>query len=144
MHDKRRAHIITIAALALGLALVLIGPRTSKPSTFSITATVKNSEGLRPGSLVRMSGIEIGSVGDISLRPDFTVDIEMRIATRWEIPDDSAVAVYSANLLGTKYVEILPGASEYFMKDGSRFDFATGSGNIPDMIIMGIERFAGQ
>ncbi|MCL2439510.1 MAG: MlaD family protein [Alphaproteobacteria bacterium] len=144
MHDRRRAHIITIAALVIGLAAVIFSRSATNPSHIVLTATVKNAEGLRHGSLVRMSGIEVGAVSDIRLRPDFSVDIDLRVANRWKIPDDSAAAIYSANLLGTRYVEILPGASDHFMTDGSHFDFATGSVNIPDMIIMGIERFAGQ
>ena len=81
----------------------------------TIYATFSNIGGLKKGAPVVIAGVEIGRVKNISLE-DYQAKVEMIINQNIGIPDDAIAAVKTKGLVGEKFVEITPGASDNFIK----------------------------
>ena len=64
------------------------------------------------GTDVRLAGVKIGQISDMTLNPDtFRADVTLSFADGIAIPNDSAVAIASEGILGGNFVEIIPGGS---------------------------------
>lgn len=114
--------------IAGGLAaLFMLAMKVSNLSTynteegFQITARFENASGLKERSPVTMAGVRIGRVENISFDKDtleavVTMNIEKQYNT---LPKDSSASIYTAGLLGEKYIGLEPGGDEESLKQGS-------------------------
>jgi phospholipid/cholesterol/gamma-HCH transport system substrate-binding protein len=65
--------------------------------------------GLKPRAQVLMSGVQIGSVGQLALGPQGTnVTITLRIYSQYQIFKDARFVIETSGFLGDEYVAILP------------------------------------
>jgi phospholipid/cholesterol/gamma-HCH transport system substrate-binding protein len=115
-----------IAALFyLALQVSNLGSFTDSDS-FIVTAHFQNSGGLKVKAPISVAGVKIGRVSSITLDKETHESIvEMRIDAKYNnLPDDSGASIYTAGLLGEKYVSIDPGPglSGAFLKDKSKID----------------------
>ncbi|MCR5506932.1 MAG: MlaD family protein, partial [bacterium] len=108
---------------------------------YTLVANIKHTDELKKGAFVRLSGVDVGTVSNLELLPNFSVKVFMQIDNGISIPDDSSVAIYTDGLIGAKYIAILPGGSMDYMQNGDEFEFAQDSVNITEMIEIGIEQF---
>jgi phospholipid/cholesterol/gamma-HCH transport system substrate-binding protein len=94
-------------------------------SGYRLTASFEQIGGLKAGAPVSMSGVTIGRVESIGY--DFTeykAKVVLRIDGHYDrIPADSDAGIYTAGLLGGRYIGIAPGGSETFFKDGDQIEF---------------------
>ena len=99
-------------------ALFMLAMKVSNLSTYksdhgySVTAYFEDISGLKVRSAVTMSGVRIGRVKEIvfdknRLSALVTMEIEGEYDT---LPDDSSASIYTAGLLGEKYIGLEPGA----------------------------------
>jgi phospholipid/cholesterol/gamma-HCH transport system substrate-binding protein len=114
--------------IAGGLAaLFMLAMKVSNLSTyntgegFQITARFENASGLKERSPVTMAGVTIGRVESISFDKDsleavVTMNIEQKYDT---LPKDSSASIYTAGLLGEKYIGLEPGGDDASLKQGS-------------------------
>jgi len=107
--------VITIALITIFLAVMFAGniEELLTPRVM-IYAMVNDVKGLRDGSPVWFSGVEIGSVKHIKFTPDRKVRVAMTIEAESlkYLKKDSSANIMTLGLLGDKYVEITPGSSE--------------------------------
>ena len=107
--------VITMSVAILIFAIFFAGRIESILSPkVEINAYIKDVMGLRKGSPVWISGIEIGFVKGISLHSEYGTMIVMSInenALRY-IKKDSTASVQTMGLLGDKYIEISLGSAE--------------------------------
>jgi phospholipid/cholesterol/gamma-HCH transport system substrate-binding protein len=77
-------------------------------STFTIHASFRNVNGLMPGNNVRFSGIDVGTVKEISFESDTSVRVDMIIDKKLKkyIRKNSVAAVGTDGLMGNKLVNI--------------------------------------
>ena len=62
---------VTLALLTATLVIFSLGNRSALfSSKRSYVAVFSNVDGLRPGSPIRMSGLDVGTVGEVSFRDD--------------------------------------------------------------------------
>jgi phospholipid/cholesterol/gamma-HCH transport system substrate-binding protein len=97
------------------------GEDFSAQETLRITARFDNVGSLRPRAPVSMSGVTIGRVTRIDFDPAaldavVTMDIDARYD---QIPEDSDASILTAGLLGSQYVGLQAGGSEFFLEEGS-------------------------
>jgi phospholipid/cholesterol/gamma-HCH transport system substrate-binding protein len=105
--------VITMALLVIFLAVMFAGDieKFFAPK-LSIYAVVDDVRGLREGSPVWFSGVEIGSVRSIRFTIHNKIQVEMLImaeALKY-LRTDSRANILTLGLLGDKYVEITPGS----------------------------------
>ena len=133
MISKNMAETV-VGAIVLGIAIIFavflwrfsdIGFGTGQ---YTVDAKFRSAEGITVGTDVRLAGVKIGSVSNLSLDPQtFQAIARLSIKPEYQMPDDSAAILSSEGLLGGRFVEILPGGSYELMEDGSEFSETQGA-----------------
>jgi len=90
---------------------------------------------LKIGGLVKVSGVNVGKIEDLKLLTDSyearaTISIDKSI----NLPDDSSARITSSGLLGSNYIEIVPGISEVVLKERDTIFDTTGSVSFTDLL----------
>jgi len=107
--------VITTTLLILFVTVFFAGgiERLFQPRV-EITAWIPDVKGLRAGAPVWLSGVEVGSVNEISLHPEQGAVVTMSVnkdALNF-IRTDSYAYIMTAGLLGDKYIELSAGSAE--------------------------------
>ena len=105
---------VIIGTLLFVTAVYLIGQRQNMfEKTFTLSAFFQNVNGLQKGNNVRYSGIDIGTVKDISMINDSVIKVEMAIEEKIisHIKTDAIAAIGSDGLVGNMIINIIPGKS---------------------------------
>ena len=122
VNNVKLGAFVLAGLLFLVLLLYMIGRnRNLFSSNYILKARFVNVQGLVPGSNVRYSGIQTGTVKSIEIVNDTTIEISMLIDTKMEeiIKKDAVVSIGSDGLVGNKVVNIIPGdANDELAKDG--------------------------
>ncbi|WP_338839975.1 MlaD family protein [Flavobacterium ginsenosidimutans] len=104
---------VTIGLLLFIMAVYFIGKQQNLfGSTFHISSQFKTVSGLEVGNNVRFSGINVGTVEQIQLKNDSTVNVilVMKEDVRKFIKTDATASIGSDGLMGDKVLTISPGA----------------------------------
>lgn len=116
MWSKLKVGIIITMAIMILLFTVFFANGLEKilSPTIDIRAHIKDVKGLRQGSPVWFSGIEIGAVKRIDLHAEKGTLVTMSIKKDKAqfIKKDSIASVQTMGLLGDKYIEISTGSSD--------------------------------
>lgn len=118
-----------LAISALCILAVLIFLMTSSTGLFTKRSDVytflDDSAAVANGAPVRLNGITVGKVADISLsgsnEPNRIVRVTLQVENSYfpSIPVDSQAAIAAENLLGTKYINIKKGRSATTIQPGA-------------------------
>jgi phospholipid/cholesterol/gamma-HCH transport system substrate-binding protein len=131
--------LFLVAGLAalffLAIKVSGLAEETSQPS-YRLYASFQNAGGLTVRAKVTMAGVVIGRVSAISLDPK---TLKAKVAldiynTVNEIDDDAVASILTAGLLGEKYIGIVPGAGEIYLKDGNVIEQTQSSLVLEDLI----------
>ena len=104
--------IFTVAMLVVAAGLVVtfgefrFGPSNAYHANF-IDATR-----LKGGQKVRIAGVPVGSVKDVKLNPDNTVDVAFSVDKRYTLYSSTRAAIRYDNLVGDRFLEITSGPGE--------------------------------
>jgi phospholipid/cholesterol/gamma-HCH transport system substrate-binding protein len=104
---KFTAFVIVMVVLSGFLVLIFGQYRTGTTTGYS--AVFANASELRPGDSVRVAGVRVGTVGDISLQPDHTVVVDFDADRDVVLTTGTKAAVRYLNLVGDRYLELLDG-----------------------------------
>lgn len=119
-------------ALYAGQAAGLTGAR----DTYALQASFRSLEGIGVGTDLRLAGVKIGKVTDVTLNPTtYRADTVVSIDDGIEIPDDSALVVSSEGLLGGNYMEIVPGGSPFYFSDGDMISDTQGAVSLISLLL---------
>lgn len=129
-HTSTQDTLVGLFVAAGIVGLLFLALQVSNLSTFiqedtyTVTARFENSGGLKVKSPVSAAGVKIGQVSAISFdQTTYESVVEMRINTKYNaIPDDASASIFTAGLLGEQYVDLVPGGSEEYLKDGSTIE----------------------
>ena len=89
---------------------------------YYLNATFTRTDGLLVGDTVRMSGVDVGRIVDAKLDENFHAVLKLEIKEGLKIPDDSSASIVSSSIMGRKYIEIDPGGSDEYLKEGEQFE----------------------
>lgn len=104
-------------------------------SSYPLTAKFFSADGVAPGIDVRMSGVKIGTVGDLSLdKKTFEAVATIDVENGFEVPSDSSAKIASDGLLGGSYISIEPGGSEYALEPNEEIERTQGSVSLIDLL----------
>ena len=127
------AAVVAVALLFLAFAYMRTG--SGSLSGYEIQARLPRVDGLGIGTDVRLSGIKIGSVSDMTLDPkNYLVTVHMNIRDDVKIPDDSSLMVTSSGLLGSSYISITPGGDDKVLPPGGMIQNSQGSVDLMGLI----------
>ena len=93
--------------------------------TFQVEARFDNVGSLKKRAPVSISGVTIGRVIGIEFdRDSLEAVVTLVIDSHYDqIPDDSDASILTAGLLGSQYVGLQAGGSEFYLEDGSEILF---------------------
>jgi len=122
MATKRETKIgifLTGLLLLLALAIIFIGNIGDlfKKQGYEVYALFDSALGLENKAAVKLAGIKIGEVKDITLAGR-RAKVGMIIYPQHHIPHGSRATLSSLGILGEKYVEIIPGREETYYEGG--------------------------
>ncbi|CAN8142782.1 intermembrane phospholipid transport system, substrate binding protein MlaD [uncultured Thiomicrorhabdus sp.] len=117
--------LMTIAALLMiALQVSNFTALKEKPS-YQVTALFSNIGGLKVRAPVKLSGVVIGRVTNITIdQKTFKARVWMEIDKQYdELSYDSSAAILTSGLLGDQYVGITPGGDFEYLEDGSEIEY---------------------
>jgi phospholipid/cholesterol/gamma-HCH transport system substrate-binding protein len=101
-----------IALFAIGfLALLRWQTGTGSLSSYEMGAILARADGLSVGTDVKIAGVKVGRIADLSLEPrKYGVRLRLEIKSDIPIPEDSRLSVTSG-IMSSPYLTISPGQS---------------------------------
>lgn len=100
-------------SLRLGKLEVIGGDHVPVVAEFSSVA------GMRPGASVEIAGVEVGKIDSITIR-DYKAVVGMEIRKGIALQEDTIAAVRTRGLIGEKYINLSPGASDRLIPPGGK------------------------
>jgi len=143
MQQTRSVELGTGLFVLLGLAaLFFLTTQTTGSSDFSaseafeVTAHFENVGSLKDRAPVSMSGVTIGRVTSVVFDPHLlNAVVTFMIDNRFdEIPEDSDASILTSGLLGSQYIGLQPGGSEFSLEEGSEIQFTQSAIVIENLI----------
>jgi phospholipid/cholesterol/gamma-HCH transport system substrate-binding protein len=111
---------IVVGLLCIGYMAVKLGHVSFLgDNTYSLFARFTTVTGLRAGSLVYISGIEVGRVEKLSMdQENQKAVVEMRINRGVKIYDDAIASIKTEGLIGDMHLSINPGGGGSLLEPG--------------------------
>ncbi|MFT5501101.1 MAG: phospholipid/cholesterol/gamma-HCH transport system substrate-binding protein [Woeseiaceae bacterium] len=143
MQQTRSVEVGTGLFVLLGLAaLFFLTTQTtgsdsfSGDDTFQVSARFENVGSLKDRAPVAMSGVTIGRVTSVEFDPgELNAIVTFEIDNKYDqIPEDSDASILTAGLLGSQYIGLQVGGSEFYLEEGSEVQFTQSAIVIENLI----------
>lgn len=126
---------VVLVITGIFLVFALSSASFKQTNGYSVHAHFSKADGIAPGMDVRLSGVKIGSVSNMTLdRDTYLANVTMTIQNDIQLPIDTVAKIASESILGGKYLTLEPGAEEEMLKDGDRIQYTQAAVNLEDMI----------
>ncbi|MEX1660707.1 outer membrane lipid asymmetry maintenance protein MlaD [uncultured Thioclava sp.] len=121
---ENRTEIVTGAAVlvvALGFLVwagrgIGLGP---EGGSYPLHASFRSIGGVIAGTDVRLAGVKVGTVTNVALNPKtFFADTTIALKDTVKLPEDTVIAVTQDGLMGSNYIELIPGGAMDDLKPG--------------------------
>ena len=148
--NTKSTEILVGLFIAIGLAsLFMLAMKVSNLNIYSndegyeITANFDNVSGLKVKSAVTMAGVRIGRVSDIIFDGErFEAIVKIRIESKYNtLPKDTSASIYTAGLLGEKYVGLEAGGDEENLQDKDKLKLTQSSLVLEKLISRFVDAF---
>jgi phospholipid/cholesterol/gamma-HCH transport system substrate-binding protein len=104
--------IFTVAMLLVAAALVVVFGEFRFASGNTYHAKFLSASRLKSGQDVRIAGVPVGSVKDVKLAPDNTVDVTFDVNKRYQLYTSTRAVIRYENLVGDRFLEIASGPGD--------------------------------
>ena len=112
--------LVVLTGAVIFAMLVYQASNIKSANGYLIHAEFGTTGGLSVGDEVRLSGIKVGQIVGQSLDPvTYAARIDMRIEDAVKLPSDTSARITAASLLGGNFLELLPGADDGLMPEGT-------------------------
>jgi phospholipid/cholesterol/gamma-HCH transport system substrate-binding protein len=101
---------VIMVLVAAGLVVVFGEFRFSSSNTYHANFTTASR--LKSGQDVRIAGVPVGSVKDVKLAPDNTVDVTFDVDKRYQLYSSTRALIRYENLVGDRFMEIASGPGD--------------------------------
>ena len=148
MSDDSRAELIAgavVLAVAAGFLAFAAGPRLMPGGGYDLIAAFPNVEGIEKGSEIRLAGVPVGRVTDITLNPaTYLAEARLRLQDDVQLPADSAAIIQSDGLLGGAYLELQPGGSPDNLAPGDEIEDVQGAVSLLSLMMKFVDSQASE
>ena len=86
---------------------------------YIVYAEFDQAGGIKPGASVEIAGVSIGKVTKVNL-DKYQALLTLEINKGVKLQDDSIASIKTQGLIGEKFVQVTPGASEKYLTAGGR------------------------
>ena len=118
-NELKTGALITAAIIAGLVFWVKTTDFSSK--TYKLKTYFNYAEGVKPDSIVKLSGIDVGRVEKITFQynPETKVELVLAIDSKAKLHEDSVAFISTSGMIGDAYVGITPGSPDRpFVKSG--------------------------
>ena len=150
MMNTKSTEILVGLFMAIGLAsLFMLAMKVSNLNIYNndegyeIIANFDDISGLKIKSPVTMAGVHIGRVSDISFdSKTFEAVVKIRIESQYNtLPKDTSASIYTAGLLGEKYIGLEPGGDEENLQQNDKLKLTQSSLVLEKLISRFVDSF---
>jgi phospholipid/cholesterol/gamma-HCH transport system substrate-binding protein len=100
---------------------------------YVLYAKFEDAGGIKAGADVDIAGVTIGRVDSVTLN-NYQALLEFTINPNIKIQEDSIASIRTKGLIGEKFVEISPGASDKILRNGGRIRETESAIDIEELI----------
>ena len=119
---------VVLSVAALFFVSVYSTSQKNISDGYFLDAQFERIDGINVGSDIKMSGVKIGAVHHIEIdRKTYQAKVTLRLKNQIQLPKDSSAEIASESLLGGKYVALVPGGSDNFLKPGETITYTQSS-----------------
>lgn len=104
-----RVALFTVMCLIFTFVLITVFGQFRFDTRASYSAVFSNVSGLKGGNFVRIAGVEVGKVSDLTLHKDGTVTVEFAIDKGLQLTEGTTAVVRYENLIGDRYLSLEEG-----------------------------------
>lgn len=122
---------LTGRVLAVALAVVAVAALLSAcggGGSYTLIAFFADSGDLQSRGAVQVADLRVGTIGKISLTPDFQSRVTLHINNSIKIPRDSEAILRTTSLLGERFVELRP------LGNPTQGPFLANGGRVPNSV----------
>ena len=117
LHFKVGLFFITILVI-----IFFILKNINNNETIPFVATFNYVEGINNDTEVKIAGIKIGDVSNITISSD-QITVNGYIDKNYDIPEDSIIKIKSEGIFGKKVLSIEPGFADYIDRSDQKYIF---------------------
>lgn len=127
--------VLSVAALFIWMAYDQGIVEGEVKDGYLVNAVFDSIDGIEMGCDVRVSGVKVGKVVDISLNnPSYSAQVQMKVFHTVKLPSDTSAEILMMGLMGGKYISLVPGAEDDTLKDGDSIEFTQSPINLESLI----------
>ncbi|MBT3914843.1 MAG: MCE family protein [Rhodospirillaceae bacterium] len=126
--------LITLIVLVLVGSVSFSSSQIEAPTGVTIKAVFNQIDGLSKGDDVRMGGVIIGEVTNLTLGDNYTAVVLLRIDHKIPLPNDTSAAIHTDGLFGRKYITLEPGGDEEYLAGGDEISMTQDSVVVQDLL----------
>lgn len=119
-NELRTGLVVAAAIVVAAMFWLKTASFTGKP--YRLKTQFNYAEGIKPDSIVKLSGIEIGRVENIKFlySPDTKVELTLLVNRKAKIHEDSIAFISTSGMVGDAYMGLTPGSPDKpFASDGA-------------------------
>ncbi|QII07184.1 MCE family protein [Rhodococcoides fascians A25f] len=102
---------VVVMAVVLGCLVVVFG-QVRFESTTSFRAVFTSVSGLRSGDFVRVAGVEVGKVADVTIVDNDRAAVGLDVGAGYVVTSSTTATVRYQNLVGDRYLELADGPGD--------------------------------
>ena len=125
MANKTELSVGAFILMGFAFAMILAFASTNSANrlggeTYSVTARFTNTGELKIGAPVKIAGVKVGEIYEVTLDPaTYDAMVSLRLSREiGDLPADTAAAIYTSGLLGERYIGLAPGGDPEPLRDG--------------------------
>lgn len=129
-----------LGALVLALAIIFFVYSAQKGDAekvkgYLINARFNQVGALTAGDPVKISGVKIGTVEEITLtKENYLANVSARIEDSVKLPVDSSATIASTGLLGGNYLDISPGGDDLILGNNGLLQYTQDAQNLEKLL----------
>ncbi|MET0700428.1 MAG: MCE family protein [Mycobacterium sp.] len=104
--------IFTVVMLMVAAGLIVVFGEFRFTSSNTYHANFTTASRLKTGQDVRIAGVPVGSVTEMKLAPDNTVDVTFDVNKRYQLYTSTRAMIRYENLVGDRFLEIASGPGD--------------------------------
>lgn len=103
---------------------------------YELTASFRSAQGVNVGTEVRMAGVKVGTITDLTLNPQtYRADARFTVLNGLALSTDTQILISTESLLGGTYVEIVPGGAPDDLADGDEIEDTQGAISVVTLLL---------
>ncbi|MDT5354135.1 MAG: phospholipid/cholesterol/gamma-HCH transport system substrate-binding protein [Mycobacterium sp.] len=107
-----RLSVFGVVCVLAIIALFAVFAQLRADNTQTYNATFNNVSGLKTGDFVRVAGVEVGKVKNLTIADDATVRVEFTASEQVVLTQGTKVVVRYENLVGDRYLALVEGPGD--------------------------------